>query len=344
VSAAPAPVRPGEAEPALKSARFRKAREADWLKLERLLDTLQSKPLSRLSDEDLLAIPVLYRSTLSALSVARETSLDSGLLEYLEGLAARAYFVVYGARPSLRARLARFFREDWPAAARALWRESLLSAALLVAGAVAAAVLIGVEPDWYDAFIPGALAGGRGMDSSTEHLRAILYSTEGRNMLEVFAAFLFTHNAQIALMAFALGFAFGVPTALLVFSNGCALGALMTLYARHGLLVPLTGWLMIHGVTELLATVLAGAAGFHIGWTLAFPGARTRMQAMSAAGRRAATLMAGVVVMLMVAGLLEGIGRQLITSDIARYAIALASAVFWGAYLYAPRRGRSTGR
>ena len=47
--------------------------------------------------------------------------------------------------------------------------------------------------------------------------------------------------------------------------------------------------------------------------------------------------MAGVLVMLLAAGVLEGIGRQLITSDLARYAIAAVSAVGWGCYLYAPR-------
>jgi hypothetical protein len=47
--------------------------------------------------------------------------------------------------------------------------------------------------------------------------------------------------------------------------------------------------------------------------------------------------MIGVVVMLFIAGLLEGFGRQIITSDVARYAIAAASAVVWGAYFYLPR-------
>jgi uncharacterized membrane protein SpoIIM required for sporulation len=93
-------------------------------------------------------------------------------------------------------------------------------------------------------------------------------------------------------------------------------------------------------VTEIFATCLAGAAGFHIGWTLAFPGAKSRPEAMAAAGRRAATLMAGVVLMLAVAGALEGIGRQLITNDLARYGVALTSAVVWGYYLYIPRRPR----
>jgi hypothetical protein len=61
---------------------------------------------------------------------------------------------------------------------------------------------------------------------------------------------------------------------------------------------------------------------------------------MGAAGRRAATLMAGVVIMLAVAGALEGIGRQLITNDLARYGVALTSAIVWGYYLYVPRRQR----
>ena len=38
--------------------------------------------------------------------------------------------------------------------------------------------------------------------------------------------------------------------------------------------------------------------------------------------------------MLMVAGLLEGFGRQLILLTPARYGVALVTALFWGAYFY----------
>ena len=50
--------------------------------------------------------------------------------------------------------------------------------------------------------------------------------------------------------------------------------------------------------------------------------------------------MGGVIVMLFVAGLLEGFARQLIRQDVARLAIAGASAVAWGLYLYLPRLRR----
>lgn len=327
----------------LKSQRFRQEREADWKRLERLMDRAEKGSASRLSDQDILAIPVLYRSTLSALSVARETSLDRALIAYLETLCARAYFFVYGSRSTVTDRLRSFFRKDWPAAVKAIWRETLVSTLLMVAGAVAAAVLVGQEPDWFHAFVPGELAGGRDPAASTETLRETLAGEEDSGGLSAFATFLFTHNAQVALLAFALGFAFCVPSALLVLYNGATLGAFVTLFASRGLGVEVGGWLLIHGVTELFAVILAGAAGLRIGWAMAFPGDKDRLDAVAEAGRTAAVVMGGVVVMLFVAGLLEGFGRQLITDTGARYAIAAVSAVVWGLYLYGPRRERSLG-
>ncbi len=42
-------------------------------------------------------------------------------------------------------------------------------------------------------------------------------------------------------------------------------------------------------------------------------------------------------------GLLEGFGRQLIQQDWARFAIAAATALFWGCYFYLPRRSKLRG-
>jgi uncharacterized membrane protein SpoIIM required for sporulation len=99
---------------------------------------------------------------------------------------------------------------------------------------------------------------------------------------------------------------------------------------------------MIHGVTELMAVTLACAGGFHIGWATAFPGVLSRLDAAAAAGRRAGVLLGGALVMLACAGLLEGIGRQLIENDWARYAIAAATAVAWPGYLYGVGRRAPT--
>lgn len=326
----------------LKSYRFRAEREDDWRRLEALLAKVGKGSARALSDEELLAMPVLYRQALSSLSVARATSLDQSLVDYLESLSTRAYFFVYGARSSLVERLGGFFAREWPTAAKALWRETLASFALTLVGVLAAYFLTLHDPDWFGAFVPDGLADGRGPAASAEALRATLYDKGGDHKgLSVFAAFLFTHNSGVAIFAFALGFAFCLPTAMLMAYNGCMLGAFLATFAMRGLAFEAGGWLAIHGVTEISAVILAGAAGLRIGWTLAFPGDLSRPAAMAQAGRQSATLMAGVVVMLFCAGILEGVGRQVIQNDLARYGVALVTLIIWPVYLYLPRRAKA---
>lgn len=318
------------------SRRFRAAREHEWRRLEEVLTQAEKRGVRKLEDEDLLALPILYRGALSSLSVARETSLDHELITYLEGLCARAYFFVYGVRTSAWKRLRDFFGHDWPAAVRGLWRETLAAVLLTLIGVAAGYLLVSGDPGWYGSFVPDQLAGGRNFSASREALRATLY--DGQMALSTFATFLFTHNSRVAIFAFALGFAFGVPTALLVVYNGAMMGAFLALFSSKGLGMELGGWLIIHGSTEIFAIILAGAAGFRIGWSVVFPGERTRLAAATDGGRSAALVMGGVIVMLLVAGLLEGFGRQLVLADGARYAIGLAMLFLWCAYFYLPRR------
>lgn len=320
------------ATPAFGVRHFRAEREADWQRLEALLDLVEKKSPKRLTNEDLVELPRLYRATLSALSIARETSLDASMTTYLESLSTRAYFVLYGCREPLWRQVGGFFAHGWPAAVRGMFGETLLIAALFFASALAGYFLVVSDPAWFNALVPGEMAGGRDMNATAQHLRSTLYDRPAQGGLEVFATYLFTHNAQISIMAFALGFAFAVPTFFLIASNGVLLGAMYAVFVPKGLGFGFTGWLLIHGSTELSAIVLAGAAGLHIGRAVAFPGQRTRMAAAGEAGRRAALVMIGVVIMLLVAGLLEGFARQLITDDYARYAIAATMFAIWVVY------------
>jgi uncharacterized membrane protein SpoIIM required for sporulation len=329
-----------EARPVLVNAsRFRAAHEADWERLDRLVTRIEKRSIRALSDDDILALPLLYRTTLSSLAVARDTSLDRGLIVYLEQLTTRAYFQIYGVQTSAWRQLGHFFARGWPEAVQALWRETLVCVLLTVASAVVAYLLVRGDPSWFYGIIPEGLAGGRDPSSSAEALRQTLYERHN-DMLATFATYLFTHNSQIAIFAFALGFAFAVPTVLLILYNGLMLGAFFAVFAEKGLSWNLAGWLAIHGTTELFAINIAGAAGMRIGMAIAFPGRDTRTEAAVRAGRPAALAMAGTVVMLAVAGLLEGIGRQTVVDDTARYLIGAVMLAGWLAYFYMPRRGR----
>lgn len=321
----------------LSSRRFRVEREADWRRLEELLDRVTSRSANALTDEEMLELPRAYRATLSSLSVARATSLDQSLIEYLEGLSTRAYYFLYGSRSTMSERITAFFLREWPAAVRALWRETLIAVAITLVAASVAYSLVMSDPDWFYSFMPEQFSDGRNPAASTEELRRTLYHQGGQSGLSVFATFLFTHNARVALFAFALGFAFCVPTIFLLAYNGFILGAFAALFAGRDLGFELGGWLLIHGVTELFAIILAGAAGLRIGWALANPGELTRLAAAAEAMRTTASALIGVVVMLFIAGLLEGFGRQLITSDVLRYGVAATTGLFWVSYFYLAR-------
>ncbi len=328
----------------LRSERFRSEREDDWRRLERLLKKIEQKSARGLTDDELLALPVLYRSTMSALASARAMSLDLALVQYLESLCSRAYYFVYGVRAGLMERVTAFLRYDLPAEVRSIWRECAVSTLLFFVGAAIAYVMVMADPDWFYSLISHDMAGGRDPSASAEFLRKGLYDGNAKDALAYFASALFTNNAQVSLLAFALGFALCVPTAFLIASNGFILGALFAVYVQKGLGFELGGWLVIHGVTEISAIILAGAAGLRIGWAVGFPGEQSRLAAMVAAGRRGAIVMGGVVIMLAFAGLLEGFGRQLVKNDWARYAIGAATGVFWLCYFYLPRRGHARSR
>ena len=324
--------------PLVNASRFRAAHEAEWDRLDQLVTRIEKRSVRALSEEDILALPLLYRSALSSLSVARETSLDRALVTYLEQLCTRAYFQLYGVPDSALRQIGRFLRQGWPLAVQALWRETLACLALTIAGLVAGWWLVATDPGWYYSIIPDAMAGGRDPAASAETLRATIYGSKEGGMLATFAAYLFTHNSQVAIFAFALGFAFTVPTVLLLVYNGLTLGAMLCLFAQKELGFGFVGWLTIHGSTEMFAIILAGAAGMKIGTAVAFPGRHARTEAAVIAGRGAAVAMMGVVLMLMVAGLLEGIGRQTVQEDAMRYGIGTAALLGWLGYFYLPRR------
>jgi uncharacterized membrane protein SpoIIM required for sporulation len=321
----------------LRSDRFRQAREGDWKRLEGIVTRLEKGRLRGLSDADVLDLPVLYRGLVSSLSIARETSLDAATALWLEGLAQRAWFQLHGPSEGFGTWLKGFFAGGWSRAVRALGLDLWIAFGVLLAGTLLGWLLVAHDPQWY-----GALVGGEDVrvpGASREVLRGTLFGHTQEDGLGAFAAFLFGHNAQISILCFALGFAFGVPTLMLLVQNAGMLGAMLWLFHGQGLTAEVCGWLFIHGTTELFAITLAGAAGLHVGRAMAFPGARGVAAAAGEAGRRAAVVMLGVVLMLVVAGLLEGFARQLIENTGERLAVGGSMLALWLAYFFGYRRG-----
>jgi uncharacterized membrane protein SpoIIM required for sporulation len=325
----------------LKSFEFRREREKIWRRLERLVNRVESGGLRALKPEELSELPELYRATLSSLSVARTISLDRNLLDYLEALSQRAYVAVYGSKRPLFDLARDFFVRDWPRSVRALRWEIAFSASIFLAGVFAAYRLVLVDGARYYSFVDPALAGERGPQSTRQELLDVLYAeTPPGEELAVFSAMLFNNNANVGLLAFALGFLGGLPTAILLLKTGLMVGAFWAIHAQHGISADLWGWLLIHGVTELSAIVLFGAAGFGMARALIFPGRMARLDRLKLAGRDVGQVALGGIFMMMIAGVIEGVFRQTITDRDIRYIFAGVTAVLWSLYFCGGGRQR----
>lgn len=327
----------------LKSKRFREERQEVWKEMESMLQRIEARSVRNLTDEEIIKLPRLYRSTLSSLSVARATSLDQSVVSYLESLSTRAYYVIYGSQQRLRDRIYNFFARDWPLAVQGAWKDLAASSFIFALGMLIGFVLVSNNPDWFYSFMSEQMASGRTPAASEDYLRETIYGYEKEEGgLGVFAAFLFSNNSRVSILAFALGFAFALPTVVLLLYNGLSIGAFIAVFAEKDLGFEVGGWLAIHGTTELFAIALAGAGGLLIGRAVAFPGEMTRMESMRAKAEQAAIILGGVVVMMFVAGIIEGFGRQLINNDWIRYGIGGSMLLFWMLYFFLPRKALET--
>ena len=331
----------------LKSSQFRKERERSWKELDRILDEVQRKGVLSLSARDLHRLPALYRGVISSLSVARAISLDKNVLDYLEALACRAFVLVYSSKRPAREVVSEFIGSRFPRAVYRIRRLFLASLILLILGFACGFSLTWGDPERFYGIVPEAMAGDRTPETTTESLRDGLFgrgpkraSLEGwQRGLTVFASFLFTHNAKIGILCFSLGFVAGVPVVVLLFYNGLVFGAMGALYASRGLGHEFLAWVMAHGVTELGAVCLCGAAGLAVAGALLFPGKHTRAANLAIEGRSVAPVVVGSVLMFLGAACLESYFRELVPVTSIRWLVAGGTLVFW--IVYFTVRGRA---
>lgn len=330
----------------LKSYEFRREREKSWRELDRLLVMAESRGLQSLSAEELARLPILYRSALSSLSVARAISLDRNVLEYLESLAERAYFIIYGAKRPFLTFVLDFILYEFPAAVRRFGGECTLAAAFLLLGAATGFLLTLDDMDRYYSMVEASRAAGRDPGASTESLRNELYSVvEHSGVLSYFAASLFTHNSLCGLLAFVLGILGGIPVFIILFSmTGLELGAMTALYYDRGLVWDWLGWVLPHGVTELFAITLCGGGGLALARTIIWPGEGTRLANLANGGREAGKLLFGSLILFFIAGMIEGIFRQTVTNIYIRFGLIAGSVIFWFVYIVVAGGARATRR
>ena len=145
-----------------------------------------------------------------------------------------------------------------------------------------------------------------------------------------FATEVLINNIQVSFLAFVIGIAFALPTIFILAFNGANVGVAAGLFYAAGEPAKFWGLILPHGLLEITAILVAGGAGMQLGWSLINPGDRPRAVALVEESKRSASIIIGLILVFVLAGLIEGFVTPSPLDTWARISIGLAAfSAFW---------------
>jgi uncharacterized membrane protein SpoIIM required for sporulation len=287
--------------PQILSNQWIQKRRPHWDRLSALLaqsDASGPGGLARLSREELRELVLLYRQLAADLSVLRRDSTARVYAQHVNELLARAHHIIYSGRKTNAATLFRFLRDEYPAIFQNQLGFVLASVAVAVAWGVIGAAITIARPEFMRHFL------GPEMIATME--RHEMWTKSVVSVAPLASSAIMTNNLSVSFVTFAGGIVFGLGTFLILIENGLMLGVIGAACHQYGMSVALWSFVAPHGSLELPAILIAGGAGFRIGYGMLFPGSLRWKDAVARGGIEAARLISGIIPMLIVAGSLEG--------------------------------------
>jgi len=308
-------------------------KSARWDEFQKLAEQVAGGGLDALSAEELPEFAARYREISADLARARTYGADSLTLARLTRLVAAGHNALYREERQTWGKIWEFFVRECPAAIVLARRYVLLATLVFMLPALAGFALLRDRPSLAPLVLPDVLleraeAGAGRQAQGSGYVEAL----SGERPLV--ASMIITNNIRVAFMCFAGGIALGVGSLLLLALNGLSIGAASGHFANAGLLGYLWTFVIGHGLLELFAIWVAGAAGFMLGKALILPGELPRRDAVVLAGRLAMRLLGAVVVFLLVAGGIEGFVSAGTSPLPVRLAVSVGSVGFLALYLW----------
>ncbi len=286
--------------------RFVTRKRDSWEAFRTLAARAERIGLKQLGAAEIPGFAARYREVAADLARARTYGVDPRVLEYLERVVSAGHNAVYGRHIGHRVHMDRLVLRELPAAVVAA-RAYVVTALLMFAvPAMTGYVLIRERPAIAEQVLTDEML-ARARAGAEHRAQGVGYAQQPSMYLPVIATGIITNNVQVAFLGFAFGITAGIGTVLLLVFNGLYFGAVLGLFANYGL----AGWLLTfvagHGVLELSAIFIAGGAGLLVARALLAPGDLTRRDALVLAGRQAVRLVGASVLLLGLAGTIEGL-------------------------------------
>ncbi len=286
---------------------FLTERRPEWRKLEQLLEQVEGSGLGSLDEDQVVEFGRLYRRTASDLNQAQTFVTGDATVRFLNDLIARAYVAIYGKTRIDWWSLLIFCVWGYPA----VFRRHLPHLALAT-GLFAVGFLFGLLAAWFDPAVGRAYLLPSDMPTiqPPKPGEDLQQAPMNSGQLSAFSSFLFTHNLTVTLVAFAVGIFLGVGSIWLMFYNGVGAGALCAVFIEAGQFKAFATGIVPHGVVEIPAMLIGGAAGLVLAEGILRARPWPRLEEMSRKDVDAVRLLYGAVPLLMCAAVIEaGVAR-----------------------------------
>src|SRR5262249_15640803 len=315
-------------------ATFIQQRRPQWRRLEALLQEVEGSGLRSLDEQQAVEFGRLYRSAASDLNQAQTFVSGDATVQYLNDLVARCYLVIYCKTKVDLWGLLRYLVWGYPAVFRHYVRYFLLATAITAVGVGFGSVAAWHDPDLAQMYLdPEAENSIRPLREGEEDPTP----AAGSGMLVGGSTWYFTHNITVSLLCFALGMTYGVGTALLLFQTGVMMGVLGVVFVNAGQFKSFCAEILPHGVLEIPAIRIAGAAGFILAEAIIRARPWPRLEELARAGKQALFLAFGCFPLMIIAGTLEmGVARapQRFLGNEFKLAVAGVFALVFLTYLF----------
>ncbi len=314
------------------AARFVARKRERWDDFQRLAERAAARGLDSFAAHELPDFAARYREVAADLARARTYGCDEGTRSQLERLAAAGHNALYREERSTWRRIWEVLARECPAAIVAARGYVLVAFLCFAAPAAAGYLVLREDPALAAEVLPEVMLrrAEAGTARQAEGKRYVDVAAEDRPLM---ASGIISNNVRIAISCFAGGIFLGVGSLIMLGFNGLAIGASAGHFANAGLLGYLLEFILGHGLLELFAIWVAGAAGFLLGRSVVAPGDLLRADALVVSGRRAVRMVGGAAVLLVVAGLIEGFVSAGTGGVAVRAAASALSLVFLAIYL-----------
>jgi uncharacterized membrane protein SpoIIM required for sporulation/uncharacterized RDD family membrane protein YckC len=311
-----------------------------WAEYGSLAGRARARGLSALDEEEVSRFAELYREIAADLARARTYGGSPELLYTLERSVSAGHNLLYArSRGALRP-AGEWLIRGLPRLVRRLRRPILVATALLFVPGFLAFGSIAADPVRARLLLPAETIAHAERGADREDSGAG-YAEVPEIAMPIFSSQIITNNVQVAFGAFAGGVLAGLGTVLVLLFNGIHIGAVFGLYHAEGLNLHLWSFVLPHAVLELTAICLAGGAGLWLGSAVLVPGQYTRRAALAERAREAVVLLFGAVLILVVAGLIEGFVSPAPLPFGAKLLVSLLTAVLLFPYLLLAGRAES---